>query len=215
MTTEQARECADIVANAYGMGQRRVAWYADQFERFPAGPTAQFLEGWVQREKVPPTIAVVRAGVQQQLETLGTASPTFAPRSERTERLITWRSLLEDPTSNPREREDARDRIAWMDPPVTQSEWREARTVADARHAARNQQRLSEGRPPRPARPPLSWPQPPPADPQPILSRAAQAAGMRALRDGLERRLDRQAMTAHVLGTVRAAERAHAQDEAW
>ena len=53
------------------------------------------------------------------------------------------------------------------------------------------------------------------ADPQPILSRAAQAAGMQALRDGLERRLDRQAMTAHVLGTVRAAERAHAQDEAW
>jgi hypothetical protein len=102
-----------------------------------------------------------------------------------------------------------------MDPPVTQLEWREARTVADARHAARNQQLLGEGRPPRPPRPALSWPEPPPADPQPILSRAAQAAGMRALREGLERRLDRQAMMAHVLGAVRAAERAHAQDEAW
>ena len=206
MTHDEARECASILANAYGMGARRVDWYVDMLVRFPVGATAEFLEGWVEREKAPPTIAAVKAGVRQRLETLGVASPTFAPRGERMERLIVWRSLLEDPTSSPRERDDAHDRIRWMDPPCLPHEWREARHVADARWSARNEQRLGEGKPPYRPRPPLAFPEVPgPADPQPILSREAHQAGFAALAEGMRRKLNPEQMESFVLGAVRAA----------
>src|SRR4029077_11108071 len=142
MTEDEAHEVVGILGDAYRMAKPRLDWYARALMGFPAGPVAQVLERLVESEKTPPTIAVIRQAVKQRLESMGAASPTFAPRSERMEQLVVWRSVLEDPTSPTREREDAHDRIAWMDPPVTPHEWREARTVADARHAARNQQRL-------------------------------------------------------------------------
>lgn len=224
MTSEQARECADILANAYGMGSRRVAWYANMLERFTAGPCADVLTSWVEREKVPPTISAIKAGIAQRLETLGVQSPTFARRSDRMEQLVIWRSLVEedDTTENwTRDRIDAYDRIRWMDPPVTPAEWREARVIADNRHAERNAQLVSEGKKPRPPRPSASWFEAPsPPDPQPILSREAHAAGFAALRIGMERRYDKPQMVRFVLTAVReaeakarAAEKAAAVDE--
>ena len=206
MTESEAQEVVSVLGDAYRMSQRRLDWYARALLRFPAGPTAQVLERLVESEKAPPTIAVIMKAVKQQLETIGAASPTFQRRSDRMEALVTWRAVLEEPTTETRSRDDAFDRIRWMDPACTAAEWREARTIADQRHLARNGQLVAEGHAPR-TRAALSWPQPPPPDPQPVLSRPACAAGMRALWQGLERRQDGATITATVLQAIRATPR--------
>lgn len=206
MTIDEARDCAQILANAYGMGSRRVGWYADMLERFPAGPTALFLEDWVERERVPPTVAVIKAGVRERARQLQGASPTFEPRSERMEKLVVWRSLIEDQEcGDTRDRLDAFDQVRWMNPPCQQAEWREARLIADQRWKERNEQLVKEGKPPRPPRPSLAYPEPPgePA-PQRILSRRAHQAGFAAIFAGLNQKLDREHMVAKVLGAIRA-----------
>lgn len=207
MNEQQARECAEILANAYGLGQRRVTWYADMIQRFEAGATAFFLEAWVEREKAPPTIAAIRTGVQQRQQSLGIGSATFEPRSERTEQLIVWRSVLEDPTVGTRDRADAYHRIRWMDPACTVAEWREARSIADARWSERNQKLVAEGKPPRPPRPSATYLTPPePADPQAVLSREAHKAGFAAIYEGMRRKLTSEQMVPFVLDAVRKAE---------
>lgn len=207
MRETEARDCAEILANAYGLGQRRVTWYADMIQRFDAGATATFLEGWVEREKAPPTIAAIKAGVQQRLQSMGVASATFEPRGDRMEALVSFRSVLEDLSVGPRDRADAFHRIRWMNPPCTQDEWRQARSIADARHHERNQKLISEGKEPRPARPPMRYPEPPaPAEPQTILSRQAHKAGFAALYEGMRQKLPSAHMVPFVLDAVRKAE---------
>lgn len=207
MTIDEARDCASILANAYGMGSRRVGWYADMLERLPAGPTAEFLEGWVEREKTPPTIAAIKAGVRQRQESAGMAAATYADRGQRIEQLVTWRAILEDPGIGRKDYDDAYDRVRWMQPPCQQDEWRLARTIADERHHERNQKLAADGKKPRDPRPPLSWPEPPrPAEPQTILSRQAHRAGFAALFLGLQQRLDPAQMTEVVMTAVRQAE---------
>lgn len=208
MTEREADEVVSILAGAYGMSQRRLSFYAQALRRLPAGPTAEVLEQMVQSEKSAPTIAVIQKAVRLRLENMGAANPVFQARSDRMEQLVVWRAVIEDPRETERMRQDARDRVIWMNPSCQQSEWREARRIAEERHTERNKELTAQGKKPRPALPALSEPEVPgPADPQEVLSRQAHKAGFEALFDGMTRKMDTATLTAHVLAAVRSAER--------
>lgn len=207
MTEEEATEVVSILAKAYGMAQRRLSFYAEALAKYPAGIVAEVIEQLVETEKGPPTIAVIVKATRRRLEAIGATDPTFQGRGDRMEAIIIWRSVLEDPTTGVGLRQDAYDRVTWLDPPCTHPEWREARVVADDRWIERNKQRQREGLSPYPPRPVASLFAPPgPPDPQPVLSQAAHLAGIRALHDGYVRKLETKLLVEHVLVAVRSAE---------
>lgn len=208
MTEEEASEVVSILAKAYGMAQRRLSFYAEALAKYPAGIVAEVIEQLVETEKGPPTIAVIVKAVRRRLEAIGATDPTFQGRGDRMEAVILWRSVLEDQTTPAPLRQDAYDRVTWMDPPCTHPEWREARVVADDRWVERNKQRQREGLAPYPPRPVASLFAPPgPPDPQPVLSQAAHLAGIRALYDGYVQQMGPAPLRDHVLTAVRSAER--------